>query len=142
MRYWVSKLLSSFMYVQTNKKKESDKKYIIKTCPVKVINNDKETVMGFKQASYPAASDQCYNLKLNWRPRDSLFSWPLLLLSSISCLVQSIFLYLTDNRKVFFDLTEKKIGLPLTGMFCNPWILFNPQSCLFLYRSWLLHGRT
>lgn len=53
------------MCKQTNKKKENDKNYIIKTCPVKVINNDKETVRRFKQASYPAASDQCYNLKSN-----------------------------------------------------------------------------
>lgn len=59
------KLLSSFINVQANKQKENDKSYIIKTRPVKVINNDKETVRGFKQASYPAASDQCYNLKLN-----------------------------------------------------------------------------
>lgn len=63
----MSKLLRSFINVQTNKytKKENYKNYIIKTCPVKVINNDKETVRGFEQASYPAASDQCYNLKLN-----------------------------------------------------------------------------
>ena len=64
----------------------------MKKCPVKVFNNDKETVRGFKQASYPAALDQCHNLKLNRRPRDSLFLWPLLLLSSVSCLVQFIFL--------------------------------------------------
>lgn len=126
----------------TTTEKENEEKNVIKKCPVKVLNNDKETVRGFKQASYPAALDQCCNLKLNRRCRDSLFLWPLLLLSSVSCLIQFIFLYLTDNRKIFFDLTEKKIGLSLTGMFYNLWILFNPQSYLFLHRAWLLHWRT
>jgi len=60
----VSRLWNSSINVQKKKEKENKEKYIIKKCPVKVLNNDKETARGFKQA-YPAAFDQCQNLKLN-----------------------------------------------------------------------------